>query len=169
MKINQRGQSALEYLMTYGWALVVIVIVVAALVLLVGNPQSGDNCSQAGTGFSLSNQNLVAAVANANTWEIVMSNITGRSITLESADNSLDSAPTWSPSAGTAGVDDITINTVAINTNNVTITPGQQVTLRIQAPSTNTIANTRYSTNFKLTYNDGQFDRNVSLNCSGTA
>ena len=29
--MDKRGQSALEYLMTYGWALVVIVVVVAAL------------------------------------------------------------------------------------------------------------------------------------------
>ncbi|MBI5884854.1 hypothetical protein HZB89_02020 [archaeon] len=32
--MNSKGQSALEYLMTYGWALVVMVIVIAALVAL---------------------------------------------------------------------------------------------------------------------------------------
>lgn len=32
--MDRRGQSALEYLMTYGWALVVILIVVAALFAL---------------------------------------------------------------------------------------------------------------------------------------
>lgn len=32
--MNLRGQAALEYLMTYGWALVVIIIVIAALFAL---------------------------------------------------------------------------------------------------------------------------------------
>ena len=32
--MNLRGQSALEYLMTYGWALVVILVVIAALFAL---------------------------------------------------------------------------------------------------------------------------------------
>ena len=35
MKLNnKKAQSALEYLMTYGWALVVMVVVIAALVAL---------------------------------------------------------------------------------------------------------------------------------------
>src|SRR3989338_6964005 len=46
---NKKGQSALEYLMTYGWALVVIVIVVAALVFLINPSQVGtEGC----TGFT---------------------------------------------------------------------------------------------------------------------
>ena len=32
--MNKKGQAAMEYLMTYGWALLVIVIVIAILVLL---------------------------------------------------------------------------------------------------------------------------------------
>lgn len=32
--LNNKGQAALEYLMTYGWALVVMVVVIAALVAL---------------------------------------------------------------------------------------------------------------------------------------
>src|SRR3989344_1883782 len=45
---GNKGQSALEYLMTYGWALVVIVIVVAALVFLINPSQVG---GQSCTGF----------------------------------------------------------------------------------------------------------------------
>ena len=75
--MNHRGQSALEYLMTYGWALVVIVIVVAALVLLVGNPgQGSDVCSGPGSAFNIVNQNL-----DTDGWELVVSNISGRSLT----------------------------------------------------------------------------------------
>lgn len=44
----RRGQAAMEYLMTYGWALLVIVLVLGALIYLqVLNPQSRlqDTCS----------------------------------------------------------------------------------------------------------------------------
>ncbi len=49
---SKKGQSALEYLMTYGWALIVIVIVIGALMLLVGDPSSGGvSCSPTGGSF----------------------------------------------------------------------------------------------------------------------
>ncbi|MDO8647389.1 MAG: hypothetical protein Q7R70_03165 [Candidatus Diapherotrites archaeon] len=66
--MNSKGQSALEYLMTYGWALVVIVIVVAAL-FAFGVFNTPANCTQFGgrlllkdyaiqaTGISLAIQN----------------------------------------------------------------------------------------------------------------
>ncbi len=44
---NNKGQSALEYLMTYGWALVVIVIVIAAL-FAFGVFNTPKNCTQTG-------------------------------------------------------------------------------------------------------------------------
>ncbi|MFH0714508.1 MAG: hypothetical protein V1847_01655 [Candidatus Diapherotrites archaeon] len=43
---DKKGQSALEYLMTYGWALVVIVIVIAALFAFgIFNPPSAGTCT----------------------------------------------------------------------------------------------------------------------------
>lgn len=44
--MNNKGQSALEYLMTYGWALVVIIIVIAALFAFgIFNPPAAGTCS----------------------------------------------------------------------------------------------------------------------------
>lgn len=44
--MEKRAQSALEYLMTYGWALVVIVIVIAALFAFgIFNPPSAGTCT----------------------------------------------------------------------------------------------------------------------------
>ena len=44
--MKNKGQSALEYLMTYGWALVVIVIVIAALFAFgIFNPPAAGTCS----------------------------------------------------------------------------------------------------------------------------
>lgn len=46
--MNNKGQSALEYLMTYGWALVVIIIVIAALFAFgIFNPPSAGTCTGA--------------------------------------------------------------------------------------------------------------------------
>ena len=46
MFINSRGQSGLEYLMTYGWSLIVIVAIIAALVLLLNPPiEKGITCN----------------------------------------------------------------------------------------------------------------------------
>ncbi len=40
-----KGQTAMEYLMTYGWAIVVIVIVLAALAALFSQSQTFEYCS----------------------------------------------------------------------------------------------------------------------------
>ncbi|MCX8197892.1 MAG: hypothetical protein N3F07_01715 [Candidatus Micrarchaeota archaeon] len=51
---NMRGQAAMEYLMTYGWALLVIVIVIA--ILLIINPFSApQGCRFDQLGFTCSN------------------------------------------------------------------------------------------------------------------
>lgn len=43
--LNEHGQAAMEYLMTYGWAILVIVIVLGALLYLgVFNPPTPDLC-----------------------------------------------------------------------------------------------------------------------------
>ncbi|HIH09092.1 MAG TPA: hypothetical protein HA254_00305 [Candidatus Diapherotrites archaeon] len=44
-----KGQSSLEYLMTYSWALVIIVVAIAALVMLIDPSQIGESSC---TGFS---------------------------------------------------------------------------------------------------------------------
>ncbi|MEM4256976.1 MAG: hypothetical protein QXS90_00265 [Candidatus Diapherotrites archaeon] len=70
---RMKGQSALEYLMTYGWALIVIVVVIAALVVLV--PKPAPSC----TGFqklTITNQNLTTTGL-----QITVLNQTGRSLT----------------------------------------------------------------------------------------
>ena len=70
MNFNQKGQSALEYLMTYGWALVVIVIAVAALVVLI-NPSTiqGNTCDAKLGNLIISQSNI-----QAGTTEFVLVN-----------------------------------------------------------------------------------------------
>ncbi|MDP2666891.1 MAG: hypothetical protein Q8P05_05335 [Candidatus Diapherotrites archaeon] len=81
-RINQKGQSALEYLMTYGWALVVIVIAVAALVVLI-NPSTiqGNQCDSRFGQFTVSQSNITA-----DTTDFVLVNQTGQGVTLQTLD-----------------------------------------------------------------------------------
>jgi hypothetical protein len=58
--LNNKGQSALEYLMTYGWALVVIVIVVAAL-FAFGVFNTPANCTQFAGRILLKDYSITAA------------------------------------------------------------------------------------------------------------
>jgi len=73
---NNKAQSALEYLMTYGWALVVIVIVIAVLVFLINPTQIGqNNC----TGFDklpIGNHQ-----ATDNNVSMIITNETGQNLT----------------------------------------------------------------------------------------
>ena len=43
--MNSKAQAGLEYLMTYGWALIMIATVIGVLVFLVGTPtETGFDC-----------------------------------------------------------------------------------------------------------------------------
>lgn len=152
MKFNQRGQSALEYLMTYGWALVVIVVVVAALVLLVGPQNTGDTCSVSGSGITVSNQNLTAAAG----WELRVTNATGRAMTATA-----DVSTTWDDATVVANADGFTDTT--------TYTAGQAMTVT-DDPALALTTDKRYNTVFTFAWDDPDgFARTATVNCAGTA
>jgi len=82
MKITKKkAQAGLEYLMTYGWALVLIAAVVGVLVLIVGNPSqapvftSSNSTKFLITGGTIDSSNLVT---------VVLKNATGGKITVTS-------------------------------------------------------------------------------------
>lgn len=79
--MNNKGQSALEYLFTYGWALVVIVIVVAALFMLgILNPATYQQ--KTCTGFSRLAYQDHALHKDNNTFDIRFRNGTGSDINI---------------------------------------------------------------------------------------
>lgn len=105
MKHYRKGQSSLEYLMTYGWALLVIVIAGAALYSLgVLNPSS--YVRQTCTGFSyLAYQDSRLTTAGAFTlhaingpMDVTVTAISVNNISL----SSLSGSPSLSPSNGAA-------------------------------------------------------------------
>ena len=73
--MNSRGQAALEYLMTYGWALIVIAIVVGVLVFIVATPTGAVACSSSQPG----KLNVISNNIDPDTGlgSIVVTNLTG--------------------------------------------------------------------------------------------
>jgi hypothetical protein len=94
--MNKKGQSALEYLMTYGWALVVIVIVIAALFAFgIFNPPSAGTC----TGLDKLAYSDHGYDATTQTFSISVKNGTGSVLT--TFDGSIDAADMNSTPGGT--------------------------------------------------------------------
>jgi len=105
----KKGQAALEYLSTYGWLLIIIVIVAAALYALgIFNPATyqGKSC----TGFSTGLTYVDHKYAVDRSFTMIMNNGVGKSITSVTMMNvtlsdgtSAQAAPTdassWAPGA----------------------------------------------------------------------
>jgi hypothetical protein len=78
--MNSRGQAALEYLMTYGWALVIIVVVAGILFFIISSPSGGVSCSSNDpTKFPVVSSNVIST---DSTSEIKLTNGTGGQITV---------------------------------------------------------------------------------------
>jgi len=83
---NTKAQSATEYLLTYGWAFLIAVVVIAALYLFVFAPsgivpsscsfQSGAYCQDLVLGSSSSLSKLAALLSNTNPYPIITPQIT---------------------------------------------------------------------------------------------
>jgi hypothetical protein len=87
--MTKKAQSALEYLMTYGWAILIIVIVGAALYALgVFNPASSTSLTMAG----VTNFQLIDAVLNktSNNLTVIIGTKTGKTTTLSNIDFEVD-------------------------------------------------------------------------------
>jgi len=78
--MNTKGQAALEYLMTYGWALIVIAIVVGVLIFIVSSPTSGVTCNSSDPAKILFKSSNI--LGTAATSEIQLQNATGGNITI---------------------------------------------------------------------------------------
>ncbi len=76
---EQKGQSALEYLMTYGWALIVILIVIVAVIVFWIQPsQVGGNTCSTTSGILVTNHQLSAT---SDDLSLILSNQTAASLT----------------------------------------------------------------------------------------
>ncbi len=141
---DNRGQSALEYLMTYGWALVVIVIVVAALVFLINPAQIGtEGC----TGFS--KMPITNYEITSTGMQLKATNQTGRAL------SSVVVVATIDGNSGVYASGYESAGTIAAN---------EEVTFTFTG-----LTNTGDVTaNINIAYNDGDFDRDTNASCQGS-
>ena len=148
--LEKKGQSALEYLMTYGWALVVIVIAVAALVVLI-NPGSiqGDTCDSKLGNFVISQSNIDSTQA-----QLVLVNQTGQGVT--------NMAVTATGSGVMAALSNTTLTP-----SYTTMNAGDTNTMTL--PFGSTFQSGTYTVTFDLTYNAGSLTGlTASAQCRGT-
>lgn len=151
MNFKKRGQSALEYLMTYGWALVVIVIAVAALVVLI-NPSTiqGDQCDAKFGPFTVSQ-----SVVTSGTTQLVLVNQSGQSVSYNTVD--VTGTDGGSDAYTSAQVDVSAFSLNANDTNSLTID---------QNPNLQSGA---YNLTYTINYDAGQLTGLTATgNCRGT-
>jgi len=81
--MNKKAQAGLEYLLTYGWALVLVAAVVGALVFVVGIPLTEDSFSSSDPtklmikGSNIQNNVATIKLQNITGGEIVVQSVTG--------------------------------------------------------------------------------------------
>lgn len=121
MQLNSKGQSALEYLMTYGWALVVIVIVVAAL-FAFGVFNTPANCTQFGgrlllKDYSITSTGITLAIQNGSAGAMTGLSASGDlgagSVGSESIARSADTNVTYTGSVSSGNSYDLTVTYVS--------------------------------------------------------
>ena len=74
---DNKGQSALEYLMTYGWALIVIAIVIGVLIFVTSGATGGVTCQSQSTGVQVTEW---AVKPGTGGFGITLRNATGGTI-----------------------------------------------------------------------------------------
>ncbi|WEL19288.1 hypothetical protein [Candidatus Nanohalococcus occultus] len=100
---NRKGQSAIEYLMTYGWMLLVVAIVGGAIFMTV-NQNTGECSSEvpmdlqvaeendfgvAENGYAVSDGNVQVRLANAYSTDVTVNNVTFGDTELTAGSNTL--------------------------------------------------------------------------------
>jgi energy-converting hydrogenase Eha subunit A len=79
MSMNMKGQAAMEYLMTYGWAILIVIIVAAALWALgVFNPATWQQASA--TGFAGFQVPTGGWVVNSTGVHVLLKNTLGATV-----------------------------------------------------------------------------------------
>lgn len=89
--MERKGQSALEYLMTYGWALIVIAIVIGVLVFIMSTTTSGANCTSDNTQIIYVDHAVTGDDGSGTgTFELRLQNGAGKTIDITAVDLEMD-------------------------------------------------------------------------------
>ena len=86
---NKKGQAAMEFLMTYGWAILAAVIVVGVLWYMIGNP-----ANLAGNNFQISAPLVRNAMAINTDGDVTLEVRNGAAETITITDTAIDGCTT---------------------------------------------------------------------------
>ncbi|MFH1697350.1 MAG: hypothetical protein ABH854_05610 [Candidatus Diapherotrites archaeon] len=137
--------------MTYGWALIVIVIAIAALVFLINPTQIGAEGCTGASKLPIKKQNL-SGTATGDIFSIIFTNMTGENLTtvLITATGDLTETKSYSSIPANDEVQADFVLTVA--------------------PNHTFVAGGAYTVNFTFGYTDADgFAKESSASCKGTA
>jgi len=143
--MNQKGQSALEYLMTYGWALIVIAVVIGVLLFVTSSSTGGVTCQSRGSQMILKESPVIVGT---NGVGLVLQNATGGTISSIEATSGGDFA---AASVAVSG----------------TVTSGGNIVVQnLSGPAAaGTFSNGTVNINYTTA---GGLDANVTVVCSGS-
>lgn len=146
---SKRGQSALEYLMTYGWALIVIVVVIAVLVGM--QPKLSVTCHGFGSKTQITTQDFTTTGA-----KLAVLNGTGRSLSQIKLGGKFTQNGSTYAIASTTPTSGATIDVggTILQTTNLVPVDGNLTTGNVLV-------------DLNLTYNDGTLPHTDNAQCSG--
>lgn len=150
--MNSRGQAALEYLMTYGWALIVIAIVVGVLVFIVSSPAGNIVCNSNDPAKMMIKASQISSTgvsgSGISLGSIIVTNLTGGNITITTC-------------TGSEGFAAAVGGCVASQE----VTSGTQITM---APTPAAVAGTYATSVVDVVYTDySSLTRTATITCSG--
>ena len=166
--MNKKGQAALEYLMTYGWALIVIAIVVGVLVFIVASPAGGVTCNSSNpTKILFKSSNYVAGAAVSDSLSVVqLQNATGGDIDLDTACTATGNWTVDTEVDGTTRGDDIDCDT--FGTTLGTVNAGAILSINPNITAAEAIGDA-INNSVTLLYDDQfGYPQTVTITCQGT-
>jgi uncharacterized protein (UPF0333 family) len=153
--MDNKGQSALEYLMTYGWALIVIAIVIGVLIFVTSSTSGGVICQSGSSSMVLKETSFNPGTDGVG---FTLQNATGGTITLV-ADCVGATAVDGTYITDSSGVAECTAGT---ETNGETFTV---TTLDAAASGTGSFTGGTATVGYTTA---GGLAASVTINCSGT-
>ncbi|MEI7961247.1 MAG: hypothetical protein WCI04_02830 [archaeon] len=149
---DNKGQSALEYLMTYGWALIVIAIVIGVLIFVTSGATGGVTCQSSSTGMVVKNW-TVSSTAGVG---LSIQNTTGSDINV-TAVSATGTFETGTPLVNGAAI----ASGVAITKNNTFSVTGPTATAGNTSASVVTIS-------YRIGTGTSALPATGTITCSGT-
>ena len=144
-----KGQTAMEYLMTYGWAIIIVIIVAAALYALgIFNPTGLTGATASGfnqIGKPSPGGWRLDSTGGLDQFELALKNNVGANIVLQSGTVTIDDTVTCTNVDFSSGA--------SLDQATLTVSPGTSFTVEANCNTSSFTAGNSYEADITLTYN----------------